>query len=636
MADIPSGSPLRAAPRLLDAPTGKLPKARKVGTPAVRTLLGYTRRILRLHDGHTLGVFSFSSGGAKANWLFLIDSRTLAARRYPIPNNDIASHGAALGKDGDIYIMPYGNGRAYRFRVGPRRFEPIETGLPRGEYTWEAFGASNGCIYFGTYPNAYLGEYDPSTGKCTLYRQAAPNTKYTTYFAEDSQGRIRFKAWGPDEVWMAFDPKTKALKPESPDPAPSFTPFTLPAAPEGDSSYSIRLTAIGRHFALSFPSCRFWEVKEGEAQPVFRGDPESPGETWWYLENVPGAVVGISYFGTVFRYDLKSGAFRHRRLPNKAPGGNNIMFLETVSPRCVIGANYSQQNLFTVDPETGATRTSEEMVARVTGEPMCAVGLGGKAYVGIYVLSILSVYDPEQPFAFGKNPREIIELGEKYHQTRPRDAATDGSLVFISSDSDYNYLGGALAVIDPATGKVDVYHHLIRDQNLPTLAYDPHHRLLWGGTDRWGQMRSHPPTQESALIYAFDPATRQVAATLTPWPGADAVSVLGLSDGGILIASSAGEIALIDTDTRAVLYQGASPVGVPGKVRQGSDGFSYCLAGGRLLRWDLSRNALTPVAEAPGCYYLTETSPGTWVMADSVSVYRVKVRPFDKSKGGSR
>jgi len=55
-------------------------------------------------------------------------------------------------------------------------------------------------------------------------------------------------------------------------------------------------------------------------------------------------------------------------------------------------------------------------------------------------------YEPEKPLEFGKNPRELISLAEKYHQTRPRDAATDGSLVYISSDSSYNYLGGALAV----------------------------------------------------------------------------------------------------------------------------------------------------------------------------------------------
>jgi hypothetical protein len=199
--------------------------------------------------------------------------------------------------------------------------------------------------------------------------------------------------------------------------------------------------------------------------------------------------------------------------------------------------------------------------------------------------------------------------------------------VFISSDSAYNHLGGALAVIDPETEQVDVYHHLIRDQNLPSLAYDPTTGLLWGGTDRWGQMRSHPPTQESSLIYAFDPASRQVVATLTPWPGVDVTTVLGVSANGVLVAASGSEIALIDTATREILYQGPSPIGVPSKVRRGSDNLCYCLSGGTLYRWDLAQNVLTPVATSPGCVFLTEPAPGTWVLANGASVYRVRLTP---------
>jgi hypothetical protein len=101
--------------------------------------------------------------------------------------------------------------------------------------------------------------------------------------------------------------------------------------------------------------------------------------------------------------------------------------------------------------------------------------------------------------------------------------------------------------------------------------------------------------------------------------------VLGVSGNGVLVASSAQEIALIDTATREVLYKGAAPIGVPGRVRLGSDGFGYCLSGGTLYRWDLARNILTPVASSPGCSMLTESSPGTWVLANRTSIYRVRI-----------
>lgn len=625
MADIPADSPLRQAPRLVAA-AGELPQAELLATPAVRVLLGYTRRLLKLPDGHTFGVFSFSSS-APANWLFLVDSRDLSVKRYSIPQNDIGSHGGALGADGNIYTMPYGNGRVYEFTVSTGMFDTVTTELPAKEYTWEAFGAANGRIYFGTYPHAYLGEYDPATKQCALWRQVAPNTTYVTQFSEDADGLIHFRAWGPDTVWMSFDPETGELRQtEMPPAAPSAaTALPPPPLPAGETGYFGRFGAGGRQFAVSQPSARLWEMAEDGLQ--LRGDPELSGEPYWWLAATDSEILGISYFGGLFRYDLKTGEYQRSQLDNLAPGGNGVMLVEAVTPQYVIGANYSQQNLWRVDVDTGEVVQSPTVIAKVTGEPMCAVGHGGKGYVGIYVSSVLSVYDPTQPFAYGANPRELADLGIPYKQTRPRAAVTDGDLVYISSDSDYGYLGGALAVIEPETEKVDVYHQVVPDQNLPTLAYDPANRLLWGGTDRWGQMRSCPPTQESSLIYAFDPGRREVVATQVLWPGSDVTGVLGVSPQGILIATSGTEIALVDTATREVLYQGASPVGVPSRVLWGEDGRGYCLADGTLYRWDLAANALTAVAETPGCTYLTQPRPGLWVVGSSTSVYRIRLEP---------
>src|SRR5262249_48218266 len=95
MQNVPQDSPLRRAPPVVPVAPENLVQAEPLGSPEVRTLVGYTRRVLHLHDGHTLAVFSFS-GAAQANWMFLIDSRDLSVKRIPIPNNDYASHGAAL------------------------------------------------------------------------------------------------------------------------------------------------------------------------------------------------------------------------------------------------------------------------------------------------------------------------------------------------------------------------------------------------------------------------------------------------------------------------------------------------------------------------------------------------------------
>jgi hypothetical protein len=43
-------------------------------------------------------------------------------------------------------------------RTATARFEQLASEVPAGELTWDAWGASNGCIYFGTFPNAMFGE----------------------------------------------------------------------------------------------------------------------------------------------------------------------------------------------------------------------------------------------------------------------------------------------------------------------------------------------------------------------------------------------------------------------------------------------------------------------------------------------
>ncbi|HJN18994.1 MAG TPA: hypothetical protein QGH10_26075, partial [Armatimonadota bacterium] len=504
----------------------------------------------------------------------------------------------------------------------------IEVDLPTSEYTWGAVGPPNGRIYFGTYPTATLGEYDPATKSLRTWPQVAPNTKYACNFAVDEAGKIRFRANGPDEVYLTFDPETDEITQSEQYHPPSPTagiPIGLEPLqlPEGDTSWR-GLTTIGnQRFSVGHPSGRFCEIAP-DGTPTIRGETEAFGEPAFWLEPIGDAVVGISYFGVIFRYDTVSGEFARDQMPNSAPGGNGLMFIEAVGGKWITGANYSQQNLFRVDYETGETAQPPWIIARSTGEPMCGIGFGDRLYTGIYTQSILMRYDTAEPFVFAENPRSLIELGETYNQTRPRAAVTDGELVFMTSDSAYNHIGGALCTIDPINDAIQVYHQLIQDQDMPTLAYDSSNRLLWGGTNRWGQMRSHPPTQESSLVYAFDPAAGELVATLTPWPGSDVTNVLGVNN-GVVVAQCENDIALIDAATREILYQGALPVPIPRRIRTGADGPSYMLSGGTMYRWDLVKNALTPVAGTPSCSMLTEVTPGHWAVATSTTIYRISL-----------
>lgn len=626
-----SDHPIRKAPALIARDLATLPKAEVLGSPQVRTLLGYTRRPLHLPDGHTMALFSFSLS-APANWLFLIDCRDLSVERFAMPHNDIGSHGAALGADGNIYVMSYGTGRACCFNVEKRTFTELPCDIPEGQYAWDAIGGKNGRIYFGTYPGAWFGEYDPVTTKWEIWKQPVADTKYVGEMSALPDGRIAFRANGPADVRMAFNPETRQFATFDPASvaAPQVATPALPPQTDPDDSFETPVQSEGRWFTVSRVSSQLIEVSQNVA-PKTLGVLNARAETLWWLKGQPGAITGVSYYGALFRYDLATGQLQQGQLDNLAAGGNSVMFVEAVTPECVVGANYSQQNLFTVNPRSGEVRAELGKIARVPGEAMCAVGVHGIAYLGIYVQSVVARFDPAQPTVYGENPKELAQFGPQYQQTRPRAAVTDGSRVYLSSDSDYNHLGGALIVHEPATGTFEVYHHLIQDQNLPSLAWDADQQLLWGGTDRWGQMRSAPPTQESALIYAFDPEKRAVVYTAVPWPGADLVMVNGITREGVLLATQGASVACIDTTSREVLYQGEWPselggAATPTRLCRGSDGFSYFVNAGVMYRWDSAANTVEPMATAPEAGMLTESEPGVWVLSSATTIYRLRLR----------
>jgi hypothetical protein len=305
------------------------------------------------------------------------------------------------------------------------------------------------------------------------------------------------------------------------------------------------------------------------------------------------------------------------------------MFVQAISPRCVIGANYSQQNLFTFDPQLENLDYAPNMISSTQGEPMCAIGYLGKAYIGIYTQAVVSYYDPGLPFKAQHNPRELTRLYNDCRQTRPRDAAVGSGHVFISTDSDYNYLGGALVMIDPATNKCEKFNQLIKDQNLSSIAYDHCTAALWGGTDRWGQMKSAPPTQPSSLIYAFDPKSKKVVRSLTIWPGSDESLILGITAKGLLLAANPAskELAVINTQSAREIFKGPSPFGqaLPLKCIRARDGQLYCVFGDRMYRWNLEKFYIEPVAKSPQCIYLTEYAPGKWILADSRSLFKLSL-----------
>ena len=628
-AQVPADSPLRAAPQIRQA-AGALPSPELICQPEYALFIGWTRQILTLHDGKTLVVSSPGENGGA--YLYLINSDDLGVQRFSVPKHHGSASNAVVGRDGHIYLPPHTNGCIYRFDTKTHTLTRLDVGYPKKELTWGSVAASNGRIYFGSYPTATLGEFDPVTGKCEYWQHTVPDTKYAMYFSEDRKGRIRFLAVHPKNQWMRFDPETRKLEHGKRVGTPAKMcgpPFGLPPAPGGDTKFARCLRSHGRFFAISFPTGRFWEILAPEGGPgqgkpslVLRGDTTCPVEKWKMAD--PGdAIVGVSDYGCLFRFDLATGRFVTGHLPNYTRHPSHVMYLETVSPRCVVLSPGIHKGFVVLDPQTGQFRQIYNMFDDKGVQGQCAVAAKGKLYMGLYGGAVLMCFDPSQPYEWARNPYELITLADQHAQTRPRQAISDGKRVFFCTDGAYGVLGGAIAVIDTATDAVEVYKHPIKDQNMPAIALAPDGQTLWGGTWRWGTSRSCPPTQPSSLLYAFDLRTGRTVHQQVLWPNSNNTYVGGISADGILVATNGAEIALVDTANRDVLYKGKMGVSPPARLRRGSDGLFYFIRDKRVWSWDLTKNVVTPLAEAEPCKLLTEASHGLWVLGGVSGIFKL-------------
>jgi hypothetical protein len=610
------------------------PAARLLARPEARTLIGYTRRPLVLSALNKIGVFTYSSVGA-ANWLFLIDIEAGDSERFAVPNGEKASHGAALGADGNIYTFTHEQ-HLHRFIVGESRWEtlaPVLPGGPDGQLAWDAIGAPDGCIYVGTYPDTCFGQYNTRTGEFLLIRNVASAGKYLMDFHVLPDGKIDCRGIGERKTRHVFDPDKRAFVHEEPfHDEPGWTKFitdpleeAMPKATplEGDERVVSMLMpgGGGARLALCAPSGWICSVDaQGASHRLMQGP---AGMDVWRLVAIDDhTLCGLGATGAFFRADLRSHAVVQNQIDNRSADANTYFYFCAPSPRWAVGGHYSQQNVFRVDLSSGEWADSPFMITSVPGEPCTCATMNGKVYLGIYIKAHLLEYDPEKPFAYGINPRRLLQAGHLQH--RPRGMAVDGRFVYMASWSDFCTIEGALTIYDTQTGTHEVKTNLLPGLNLDKLTYDAQSHSLIGGTFRWGDGDSAPPRRSAAVVYEWDVTRQKIVREASPWPDADLTQVLGLLPDGTVVAweSRKEEVALLARPDLTTIYRGKFPGGVLHAVKRTNDGRCYGLSSQCLFRWENHR--MTPLWQnSLGCAYFDVPSPGVFALASYDTVYRL-------------
>lgn len=543
-------------------------------------------------SGNEIIYFCFSQWGAPL-FLIQVNPDTGEMRQInvkdPCPNRGCAfAKSILIGPDGKIYIGTAPGGFILCFDPknpdnGIRVLgKPSETET----YIFSLCVGKDGKIYGGTYGNAKLISYDPATGKMEDFGRMDETQMYSQTVVSGDDGLIYVGIGTAKANIVAFDPKTK------------------------------------RHWSILPENLRL----EGKSGIVMKGKDGkvygAVGNYYFTIENAqvrmispkdyPGLLPQTLRDGRKISFDRESYSYIINGLEGKVKRkfeyecAGSMVFVIGVGPEGKIyGSSALPLELFVYDPESGELEDLGNPTS-VDGEIYSMVALHGKLYVCAYPGAWLSVYDPKKPWKYGtskdSNPRGIGYVGDGHLRPRAMIVGPDDK-IFIGSMPPYGELGGAMAVYDANKDAiVENYRHLIPNQSIVSLAYEPKSGLIFGGSSIFGGGGTRP-VEKDAHLFAWDPNKKEKVIDIIPVRGDSAIVSMTVADGKVF-ASSSGSNSLIvyDPQEERIVHVEKIPFGRPLDISLAahSDGFIYGIAGRTIFRVDVETFKISKVAEYNG------------------------------------
>jgi hypothetical protein len=578
------------------------------------------------------------------------------------------SYAVAAAPDGTVYVGAYGTGDLYRRKPGPD--SPVENlgrPLPSETYIWRLAVDEAGIVYGGTFPGARVFSYDPAAGATRDYGQVLPGAQYVRSLAV--AGDKIYAGTQPDAHLFEID-KASGERRELPLPAgigngTGQTVYDLNAY--GGRVYARFGSATNGRLGVYDIERRQWTNLIADVAGLDVSEPgpgglvyftragrltgyhpatgtftdtgvafpgrvvNNRGIGWVTLADAkwPGrTLVGLLWRGEMFRYNPLTG--RSEVLRTDVPGEPIPLAALHVGPSgTVYAGGYLNGGLARIDADTG--KADFQRFAQVES----VLETDGQVYLGAYPDSRLYRYDPARQWSSPEyspglpgtpdNPVKLLDL-KSYDQVRAR-ALTDAGDKVAYGTMPNTTLGGALAIVDKATGVSTVHRPVVTDSSIVSLAYAG--GLILGGTSTDGGYSVPPPTQAEARLFGWDAATDSKAFEFTPVPGARAVPALAVDRSGLLWGLAGGQLFAVDVASRSVVQRIQLAPGVSdSRARLGYDATRnvlYALVGGHLLfRVDVATGTSTQLLDRPA-EFLAVHPDGRLFLGDGPRLYRVTV-----------
>jgi streptogramin lyase len=465
-------------------------------------------------------------------------------------------------------------------------------------YLWQFTVGKDGCIYGCTYPQAKIVSFDPATGKLTDHGRMDEQEKYSRAIATGADGWIYTGIGMVKANIVAFDPKTgehHGLVPDDQRPAGCGDVWN---ASDGNA-YG---TLGGKHYRLV--GGQGVEISEGEMLPKFTGALPD------------GRVVSAADLdGHYSLTDPKTGKVDNLTFTYR--GAGSMVFAVGEGPHgLIIGGSAVPLQVFSYDPVAGKLDNPGNPTA-TDGEIYSILPWMQYVFVCAYGGAYLSRWNPDAPWKFGgtpaDNPYGICYVGDGHLRPRAMVAGPDGKIL-IGSQPPYGQWGGAMAVFDPETNKVvENYRHLVPDQGINALAYDPESKLVWGGSSVYGGGGTEPKAK-ACVIFAWDPVKKEKVLELAPVEGDLQAQAVCVADGKAFFTSVPSRmLTVVDTASRKIVHQAKTEVGYPLEIslQAWQDGVIYGLTDQGIITVDPASYEVKLFAKPPA-----PPSAG-WAMTDT-------------------
>lgn len=605
--------------------------------PFVNTEITQTR--FQGGDALVTSIWGGTAGGAIFFWR---PEQGYLGKRI-LPNEIPGAYMLKQGPDGNLYLG-CGNGDLIRYRPENDTFDVLVTGELAG-ITW------GGCItgQFAVWASnpGWVGVYDwKHESLVRVFRPFDPDeppTRCGHSVAEAPDGRILVGMNIPGSRFLRLDlerMEVKTFTPEYPGRlahhydihflndwefvSTSGTSLVHYEYPSFKLLHEVAVAEETKRLRTAFcPATQSVLVNSFELNNLYEYSPETgelrllerewAGECFgshgiWQGDTFCGVTIG----GEAHHYSTRTG--QTSSFPLDATGllpAHALCVVPEVNT--ILGAPFINQRFWSIDLESGLGKDRGRaapgggQINQIVWDPVTR-----RFILSSYTTCSLTAYDPSREGSWPENPVLLATAGD-HGQMRPMDLVHDGQYLWMATSPNYGTLGGALCRVDPSSGNIDTWRHIVKDQKVNSLLVDPARDRIYFATEIFGDCASAPPLAETSRLVSFCRKTLEILRSDVLEDRLPEVRVHGLLEDQSVLVEGRGQLWAWNPEDGRLTVLGEAPPEILATVSWEPESGMFMAAAGKILR--LTRQgdllALEMVLEEEG-HFLQRVEGKLW------------------------